>query len=261
VAQSHAWSQQGIFTNGIIRPLQLIDHLQPCYLPCFVSRSPRIGGFLHPSCYAVPGTNNTTKASRQAYYVPTTVFEGDGLIITLSHAAAYYRGRAASHLGQGGIANPVRAFPTQAAAKLFFQNSSPRAVTLPALVPYIRHQLEDLDILQEHDDGLAPSNPITVKGAKVGRTTLMLYPFNGDPYTRSQWSPSPPEDPHIRPINDVPDLIQEDSVSTISTAPTTMTTHSIYSTTEERKRSKDRMTNLRISLLPTSGKPLFWCST
>jgi hypothetical protein len=98
IATSMAWVHQGVFSNGVSRPLQLLDHLEQCYLPCFVSRGPQAGGFLHPSCYGIPGDNDTTKASRQAFYVPTTVFDGDGLIITLSYAAAYYRGRAASFL-------------------------------------------------------------------------------------------------------------------------------------------------------------------
>jgi hypothetical protein len=50
VANSVAWLHQGVSLNGVQRPLQITDHLDPCYLPCFVSRGPRVGGFLHPSC-------------------------------------------------------------------------------------------------------------------------------------------------------------------------------------------------------------------
>jgi hypothetical protein len=103
VATSPAWSAQGIVHNGKPRALTILDHLQPCTLPCVVSRGPRVGGFLHPACYGVPGDNDTTKASRQAVYVPTTVFDGDGLIITSSYSAAYYRGRSASYLARGGV--------------------------------------------------------------------------------------------------------------------------------------------------------------
>jgi hypothetical protein len=116
-ALSQEWTRQGIYAPGSSRPLQLLDRLSPAFLPCFVSRGPRVGGFLHPTCYGVPGTNDTTKASRQPVYVPTTVLADDGLVLTESYAAAYYRGRTASYLAGGGMANPVRAFPTQAAAK------------------------------------------------------------------------------------------------------------------------------------------------
>jgi hypothetical protein len=160
VGLSRAWLDQGISQNNLPRPLTLLDHLTPCYLPCFVSRGPRVSGFLHPACYGIPGANDTTKGSCQAVYVPTTVFEGDGLLVTSSYAAAYYQGRAASYLAWGGISNPVRAFPSQAAAQAFFRHTAPQTVTLPAVVPYLGQQLEFLDLLVESNNGPIPTEPI-----------------------------------------------------------------------------------------------------
>jgi hypothetical protein len=97
VTTSQAWGLQGIYRNNVPWTLELLDHLESCILPCFVSRGPRVGGFLHPACYGIPGDNDNTKGSCQAFYVPTTIFEGNGLVITTSHSAAYYRGRAASY--------------------------------------------------------------------------------------------------------------------------------------------------------------------
>jgi hypothetical protein len=247
---------QGIFHQDIVCPLQLLNHLCPCYLPCFVSRGPRIGGFLHPACYGIPSANNTTKGSRQAVYVPTPVFEGDGLILTSSYAAAYYRGRSASYLARGGISNPVRAFPSQTAAQKFFQNTVPQTVTLPAIVPYIRQQLEHLDLFVETKSGRSPLDPITVEGNAVGRATPALFPFlSSDIHSRCPWSPSPPPDPFIHPG---PNCLPDNSLSTMSTTASTVksTATSTLSNSKERKRSKDRMTDLKISPLLTSGKAL-----
>jgi hypothetical protein len=256
IATSMVWVHQGVFSNGVSRPLQLIDHLEQCYLPCFVSRGPRVGGFLHPSCYGIPGANDTTKASRQAFYVPTTVFDGDGLIITSSYAAAYYRGRAASFLSRGGIANPVRAFATQAAAKAFFRNTAPQTVVLPSVVPYIQSQLEHLDLFDDTDGGPSPYDPITAGTTIVGRNTPALYKFDGDLRTTDVWKPSPPPTPYI-PVDSTchPDDL-DSTISTTASTASISTSSSTYSSSEERERSKDRMTDLKISPLPTSGDAL-----
>jgi hypothetical protein len=51
IATSMAWVHQGVFSNGIQRPLQLIDHLEQCYLPSFVSRPPSMlaASFIRPA--------------------------------------------------------------------------------------------------------------------------------------------------------------------------------------------------------------------
>jgi hypothetical protein len=256
IATSMAWVHQGVFSNGISRPLQLIDHLKPCCLPCFVSRGPGIGGFLHPSCYGIPGANNTTKASRQAFSVPTMVFDGEGLIIILSYAAAYYRGRAASFLSRGEIANPVCAFATQAAAKAFFGNTAPQTVVLPSVAPYIQSQLEHLDLFDDTDGGPSPYGPITAGTTIVGRNTPALYKFDGDLRTTDVWNPSPPPTPYI-PVNSIchPDDL-DSTLSTMASTASVSTSSSTYSGSEEWEHSKDRMTNFKISPLPTAGNAL-----
>jgi hypothetical protein len=59
--------------------------------------------------------------------------------------------------------------------------------------------------------------------------------------------------PHISPKN-THCIIPEDSLSTMSTAASTVA--STFSTTEEQERSKDRMKELKIASLPTSGEAL-----
>jgi hypothetical protein len=249
-------AHQGVFSNGIPRSLQLIDLLKQCYLPCFVSRGPRVGGFLHPSCYGIPGANDTTKASHQAFYVLTTVFNGDGLIITSSYAAAYYCGRAASFLSRGGIANPVRAFATQAAAKAFFRDNAPQTVVLPSVVPYIQSQLEHLDLFDDTNGGPSPYDSITVGTTTVGRNTPALYKFDSDLHTTGVWKPSLPPTPYI-PVDSIchPDDLDSTLSTTASTA-SVSTSSSTNSSSKERERRKDRMTDFKISPLQTSGDTL-----
>jgi hypothetical protein len=87
IASSSAWPCQGIHQNGCARPLTYSDSFSPCYLPCTASRGPRIGSFLHPSCYGVSGDHEGIhKKSHQAYYVPTSVLKHNGLIITQVYA-------------------------------------------------------------------------------------------------------------------------------------------------------------------------------
>jgi hypothetical protein len=93
ISLSDAWASQGIHNNGRQCPLQYSDVLRPCYLSCMVTRGPRVGGFLHPACYSVPGSHTSSdKKSHQNYYVPTAVFQDDGLIITQAYATAFFPG-------------------------------------------------------------------------------------------------------------------------------------------------------------------------
>jgi hypothetical protein len=112
---------QGIHQDGRPRALTYSDHISPCYLPCLVSRGPRIGSFLHPSCYGVPGSHEgVNKKSHQEYYVPTSVFANDGMINTQVYDMAFARGHAASGVNGGGMGmNPLTAFHTLAEAKAY----------------------------------------------------------------------------------------------------------------------------------------------
>jgi hypothetical protein len=157
------------------------------------------------------------------------------------------------------VLNPVRAFATKSAAKEFFQNASPPAVILPAVVPYIHQQLEYLDLYQDLGGGVSPHDPIRVDGFMIGRNTPALYPFEGEIHQKDPWTLVPPIPTYLSPAPypDDPALdncAPEDSLSTMST--TASTVSSSFSTTEERERSKNRMKDLKISSLPTSGEAL-----
>jgi hypothetical protein len=97
MATNRAWSHQRIPT-----PVTCLSALTLGDLHVQQSRGPRVGGFLHPYCYGVPGEFDTCESSRHAVYMPTSVFEEDGIIVASSWAAATYRGRAASWFGVKG---------------------------------------------------------------------------------------------------------------------------------------------------------------
>jgi hypothetical protein len=103
---SPVWGEQNIPDVG--SPLSIP---RPCYLPLTLSRPPRVGGFLHPHCYGVPGHLDTCKWSLQPFYRVLHTFEGDGTLICSSWAAAHYRGRSASHFSRGGQIT-MKGFPT-----------------------------------------------------------------------------------------------------------------------------------------------------
>jgi hypothetical protein len=98
MATNRAWTQQRLPT-----PVTYLSALTPGYLHVQQSRGPRIGGFLHPYCYNVPGEFDKCKSSRHVVYMPTSVFEEDDVIVSSSWAAAAYRGRAASWFGIKGV--------------------------------------------------------------------------------------------------------------------------------------------------------------
>ena len=142
----------------VFRPAQQ----SPDYLHVTLNRGPRLGGFLHPTCYGVPGLHSQgNMRSHQPYYVPTSIFEGDGLIVTQSYAAAYFRGRSASGSSGGGETglNPIKAFTALADATNFLRNAAPQIVKLPGLVPYIGAQLTLVHLLEDGDGGSAPGPP------------------------------------------------------------------------------------------------------
>jgi hypothetical protein len=55
------------------------------------------------------------------------------------------------------------------------------------VVPYIRLQLEHLDIFEEEDGGDLPHDPIRVHGELVGRDTPALYVYSGDSSNHEPW--------------------------------------------------------------------------
>jgi hypothetical protein len=265
-ATSSAWSRQGIHQNGMTRPLTYSDQLNPCYLPCTLTRGPRIGSFLHPSCYGVPGSHEgVNKKSHQAYYVPTSVFQHDGIIITQAYAQAFARGRAASGSSGGGMGmNPLKAFHNLAEAKSYLRTCTQHTVAIPEVVPYISAQLEELDLLDDGDSGPAPVDPIPIANTTRGRHVPMLSPARGGTQTQILWAPTrQPPTPEIHipdhsvaarscPPSPVPSAVTEVGDDTTATA-----TSSMFSVTDERERSKDRMESIKtITALPTTGEAL-----
>jgi hypothetical protein len=151
MAHSQAWIAQGVYYhNDTSRHLQLLHHLGLCQLPCFFSRGPRVRGFLHPVCYGITGDGDKdcTKGSRQAFYVPTTVFDGDGLVITASHLAVYYHGQAAIYLAHGGCSTQSE-YCYLSSRQSIPRKCLPPAVILQEVAPYCRYHY-----IQWMDDGM-----------------------------------------------------------------------------------------------------------
>jgi hypothetical protein len=198
IASSNACPLQGIHQDGRTRPLTYSDLLSPCYLSCLVSREPRIGSFLHPSCYGVPDSHEgVNKKSHQEYYVPTSVFAHNGMLITQAYARAFARGRATSGVGGGGMGmNPLKAFHTIAEAKAYLRSCIAQTVVLPVRVPYIAAQLEELDLLNDGDSGHSPRDPIQVTNQTRGRNVPMLFPTGQGVHTQIPWLPSSAAPPH-----------------------------------------------------------------
>jgi hypothetical protein len=123
---------------------------------------------------------------------------------------------------------------------------------------HIQDQLKLLDLFHESDGGPSPYDPIRVRQSLIGRSTPALYPFTGDIHTFTPWRPASPPDPYIPDHNE--DCPQDDSLSTMSTAAlanaSSMQSSNSFSNSEERERSKDRLLDLKIAPLPTSGKAL-----
>ena len=125
-------------------PPSILDVLKPMDLELDIQRGPLIGGFLHPYCYGVPGKVDTCRALRQQFYVPTSVFAEDGLIIATSQTVACTRGRTAAHFGMGGnAANPLRDYATKSSAIAALRGSSPSAVSLPAITWCVRFNIKN----------------------------------------------------------------------------------------------------------------------
>jgi hypothetical protein len=115
-----------------------------------------------------------------------------------------------------------------------------------------------LDLFEDANGGSFPYDPIAVGTTSMGRNTPALYKFEGDIRTTGPWAPLPPPTPYI-PVNG---SCHPNDAFLIMSSPTTaasntgFNTSSTFSKTDEREHSKDQMTNLKVSLLPTSGKAL-----
>jgi hypothetical protein len=135
---------------------------------------------LHPYFFfGVPGNLNATAGSQKVYYVPTTVFAGDGLVIMKSYASAFFLSRSAAHFAGGGVLNPVQGFPTEAAAQAYLHTNAPQITPRPPLVPYLRAQLSYLELLDDSDPSsdLSPLHPMTIAGRIIGSKTPDLHHY------------------------------------------------------------------------------------
>jgi hypothetical protein len=135
----------------------------------------------------VPGLQNTQEASRQEVYLPTTVFDGDGIISATSWVAAFYRGQYTSQFSPKGGMIPMKAFHSEQDLLIYARHSSPAVVARPAIVPYINSQLEALDMLLEEDATGTMWEPIKAKGMLVGKKTPQLYTYNLEARTDTIW--------------------------------------------------------------------------
>jgi hypothetical protein len=72
--------------------------------------------------------------------------------------------------------NPLKAFHTLPEAKAYLRSCIAQTVVIPALVPYIASQLEELNLLDDGDSGPSPRYPIQVANQIRGRNVPMLFP-------------------------------------------------------------------------------------
>jgi hypothetical protein len=243
---SPAWRANNIKDGG-----DASQALFPCYLPLAISRPPRVGGFLHPHYYGVPGHIDSCQRSNQPFYLVLHTFEGDGVVLCQSWAPALYRGHAASHFSRGGQIT-MKGFPTELAVFEAARLTTPTVVKVPELVPYIRSQLKHLEMVDDMDLQGVIHDPIVINNQPIGRTTPQLYSYNPESHKERLWEmptdtniadshlipvelvgrPSPIPDAVPREIQD-PQLATTDSLSSAS--------HSHLSSSEERKRSNERL--------------------
>jgi hypothetical protein len=276
---SPAWTAQQVTDPGDATQL-----LFPCYLPLTISRPPRVGGFLHPHCYGVPGHIDTCKRSQKGVYLVLHTFEGDGTVICPSYAAALYRGRAASHFSHRGQIT-MKGFPTEEAVLLTAHLHTPTVSKHPKLVPYIQAQLEHLEMVDDADISGVLHDPVVIDGRHMSRTSPLLFSYDPDSQVETLWQVSSALDDQITtsqiiqvelpehleladllPDNvPVPRDIREPPKASppVALFPRLSTTgsvssasHSQYSTSEERERSKERLTSLDLPTMSLATKDL-----
>jgi hypothetical protein len=184
-----------------------------------------------------------------------------------SWASALYRSRVASHCSGGGQIT-MKGFPTEMAVLNAARLTTPTGIKVPALVPYIRSQLEHLEMVNDMNLQGVIHDPIVINNQPIGRTTPQLYMYNPESHEERMWemltdmniadshlipvelmctAPSPIPDAVPREIQD-PRLATTDSLSSAS--------HSHLSSSEERKRSNERLKSADVPPLPLATKDL-----
>jgi hypothetical protein len=265
--QATAWAQQ-----GLNMPLSRTARVSPAYITPYLYRGPRVGGFLHPIFYGVPGNHSqgNCASSGGAIYVPGNVFDDDGGIMINSYAGAYFRGRS----GQFGAIRSqgvCRKFDTIGQARRHLHECPPVSAPQPAIVPYLAHQLMGFDVFTAADkQGVLPDLMTGDDNLPYGRTTPMLYPYLGDKHTNIPWDPfamdtlgSEPEDlDDAAAAPAAPDgtgmhTVPEDEAST-ATAPTAMSsvTDKTLSMKDEFTLRNYRMKNIAASVTAIPLDPL-----
>jgi hypothetical protein len=203
-----------------------MDHLNSCYLPCLVSCGPWVGGFLHPSCYGIPGINDITKPSLAS-------------LLRANHHLQWQWARHHDIICSRLPPPPCCQLPGST-SRLSICHPKCCQVILLELIPaggcpshgctvgYIQSQLDYLDLFQDLDGGTSPYDPIRVGTTIVGQVTPALYPCTSNNiHTTDLWTPSPPHNPYFPDNGNCP---QDDSLSTImSTIASTINWHTLSS--------------------------------
>ena len=265
--QATAWAQQ-----GLNMPLSRTACVSPAYITPYLYRGPRVGGFLHPIFYGVPGNHSqgNCASSGRVIYVPGNVFDDDGGIMINSYAGAYFCGRS-GQFGAIWSQGVCRKFDTIGQARRHLHECPPVSAPQPAIVPYLAHQLMGFDIFTAADkQGVLPDLMTGDDNLPYGRTTPMLYPYLGDKRTNIPWDPfamdtlgSEPEDlDDAAAAPAAPDgtgmhTVPEDEAST-ATAPTTMSsvTDKTLSMKDEFTLRNYRMKNIAASVTAIPLDPL-----
>jgi hypothetical protein len=110
-------------------------------------------------------------------------------------------------------------------------------------------------------------DPIQYQGLEIGKKTPIIFHYNRESQQRTPWTPSHPPDPVISgELDDPTDMIADREIAVASPEPQIPPPHgdddskvsksssAIYSVSEERERSKDRLARLDIPPLPHGNK-------
>jgi hypothetical protein len=277
IRHSPAWRDQQVPDAGSPSSIMM-----PCSLPLAISCPPRVGGFLHPHCYGVPGHINTCKKSQRPYYLVRHTFEGGGTVICRSWASAYYYGRATSHFSRGGPIT-MKSHLTDRDVLQAARLTTPTVVKRPIIIPYLREQLACLDMLDEDDLDGTVHDPVTISGQVTGHTVPRLFSYK----VETLWqAPGDATGPHFQvpiaaslivgvgltltcllagPPSNIPSGPGSDHPELRSAAPLWIpstvdslasSSGSLYSSSEERDRSKDCLKSLDIPPLPLATNEL-----
>jgi hypothetical protein len=194
-------------------------------------------------------------------------------VVCQSWSSKQYRGRAASHFSRGGQIT-MKGYPTEPAVLAAARLTAPTVVKQPVITPYLRGQLEYLELLKAEDLHGTIHDPITIDGHTIDRTSPRLFCYNPESQIETLWD-APRSDapmaiasshiagvdltPHCPPSSaSIPTKIQRSSrpppAPGLSTGDSLAS--SLYSSSEEWDRSKDRLKSLDILPLPMANKDL-----